>query len=136
MPTRTTLGILIVDDEPMIRNSIRRLLRDDFEGAIFGEAGTVDEALDRAREESWDFVLLDLQMPGKHGLTAIGPLKALCPDCQVIVLSGLPEEQYADRALRAGAVEYVPKEMMPERIAASIKAALARRTDTDKPGAP
>lgn len=117
-------AILLADDHAVVRRGVRQLLSDELPGSRFGEAGTANEALAAARAEAWDLLILDLSLPGKSGLDALKELKAARPKLPVLVLSMYPEEQFALRALRAGASGYVTKQSPPEELVAAVKKVL------------
>jgi DNA-binding NarL/FixJ family response regulator len=119
------IRVLIVDDHAILRRGLRDLLSDEFQGAAFGEASDAQEALEQLRKKAWDIALLDITLPGKSGLDLLKELKAEWPKLAVLVLSGLPEDQFAVRALKAGAGGYMTKESAPEELAKAIRKILA-----------
>jgi len=84
------------------------------------EAGTAPEVLDRVGAEDWDLLILDLNMPGRGGLDLLGDIRRDRPRLPVLVLSMYPEDQFAMRALRAGASGYVTKESAPEELITAV----------------
>lgn len=116
--------VLLVDDHAVLRRGVRQLLAEDFPDAEFGEAGSGPTALEMVRDQSWDLVILDLSMPGRDGLDVLKEVRALTSGLPVLVLSMHGEEQYAIRALRAGAVGYVTKESAPEELTRAVRKAL------------
>jgi two-component system, NarL family, invasion response regulator UvrY len=119
------IRVLIVDDHAIVRRGLRSLLSDEFHGAAFGEASDARQALEKLRKKEWDVALLDITMPGKSGLDLLKELKAEWPKLPVLVLSGHPEDQFALRALKAGAEGYMTKESAPEELARAIRKVLA-----------
>jgi two-component system, NarL family, invasion response regulator UvrY len=117
--------ILIVDDHAIVRRGLRELLSDVFHGAAFGEASDAREALEQLRKKEWDIALLDISLPGKSGLDLLKDLKAGWPGLPVLVVSAHPEDQFAVRALKAGAGGYMTKESAPEELAKAIRKILA-----------
>jgi two-component system, NarL family, invasion response regulator UvrY len=102
--------VLIVDDHEVVREGVKRLL-DEQPGAVScGEAGTPDEALQMARLQDWDVVVLDLSFAGKSGLEVLKELKQIRPRLPVLVLTMHSEEQYARRAFKAGAAGFITKD--------------------------
>lgn len=106
MPTK----VLIIDDHVLVREGLKRVLAEEHKEAIFGDAGSRDEALARVRDEAWDAVVLDLSLGSQSGLDVLKEVKAVRPDLPVLVLSMHSEEQYARRAFKAGASAYVTKD--------------------------
>ena len=102
--------VLIVDDHEVVRDGVRKLLEEQ-DGAIScGEAGTPEEAIERAVAGEWDAVVLDLSFAGKGGLEILKELKQIRPRLPVLVLTMHSEEQYARRAFKAGAAGFITKD--------------------------
>jgi len=102
--------VLIVDDHEVVRDGVRKLLEEQ-DGAIScGEAGTPEEAIERALAGDWDAVVLDLSFAGKGGLEILKELKQIRPRLPVLVLTMHSEEQYARRAFKAGAAGFITKD--------------------------
>lgn len=106
---RAMKRILIVDDHEVVRDGVKRILDKPPGAASFGEASTAQEALDLARGQEWDVVLLDLSLGGRDGLEVLKELKRLRPRLPVLILSMHSEELFARRALKAGASGYIAK---------------------------
>ena len=87
-----------------------------------GEAENGGEAMQKIREEHWDMVLLDIAMPGKRGGEVLVQMRQERPKLPVLVLSSYPEDQYAVRLIRAGAVGYLNKQSAPEQLIDAIEA--------------
>ncbi len=102
--------ILIVDDHEVVREGLKKILDEQTGATTFGEAGTAPEALRLAREHDWDVVVLDISLGNRSGLELLKELKQLRPDLPVLILSMRSEEQYARRALKAGASGYITKD--------------------------
>jgi len=115
------IKILISDDHAIVREGLKQSLADTEDLVVGGEAANGHEVLELIRQEDWDMVLLDLAMPGKDGLETLKELKKEKPKLPVLVLSIYPEEQYAVRALKAGASGYLTKESAPGELIAAIR---------------
>jgi DNA-binding NarL/FixJ family response regulator len=115
------IRILVADDHAVVREGLKRIVTENADMSVVGEAGSGHEVLDFVRGHECDVVLLDLAMPGKDGLDTLKELKLLRPQLPVLVLSVYPEEQYAVRLLRAGAAGYLTKESAPEELVAAIR---------------
>jgi DNA-binding NarL/FixJ family response regulator len=111
--------ILVVDDHPIVRSGIRRLLAAEPEIEL-REAANGREALNVFREQHSDLVILDLNLPGIGGLEVLARLKAVDPEARVLVLSMHDDETHVTRALRAGAAGYVTKSAPPEELHEAI----------------
>jgi two-component system, NarL family, invasion response regulator UvrY len=115
---------LLVDDHALIRRGLRELLVDELPGALFGEAASGPEAIEQVRKSRYDLVILDLSLPGRDGLDVLKEMLVSVPGQLVLVLSVRAEEQYATRALRAGAMGYVTKETAPEELSKAVRKVL------------
>ena len=115
--------LLIADDHPIVREGLRRVVEDAPGGTITvaGEASDGDEVLAKAESLKPDVVLLDITMPGPGFVETIQRLKALRPPVRILVLSVQPEDQFAIRALKAGASGYVSKNLSPEQLVTAIQ---------------
>lgn len=113
--------ILVVDDHAVVRQGVKQILNEQFQGAVIGEARNAEEMIDRIRKFTWDIVVLDVGMPGKSGLDALKDLKQVCPKLPVLVLSAYPEDQLARRMLKAGASGYLTKDSAPNELVQALK---------------
>ena len=104
------IEVLLADDHAIIRDGLKKILADTEDMVVAGEAMNGHAALDLVRERNWGLVVLDLSMPGRNGVELIKLIKTERPQCPVLIFSMHPEEQYAVRALRAGASGYLSKE--------------------------
>lgn len=115
------MRILLADDHAVFRRGLRETLREAFAKATFEEAKSAEETLEFVRRSPWDLLILDISMPGKTGLDILEEVKRLRPRLPVLFLSMYPEEQYARRALKAGAAGYLTKESVPEELKAAVR---------------
>jgi DNA-binding NarL/FixJ family response regulator len=115
------LRILIADDHPIVRQGLGQLIAKTADMVVADEAGNGLEVLNKARESHCDVVLLDISMPGLHGLDIIRQLKKESPKLPILILSMHSEEQYAVRAFRAGASGYLTKQSAPDELLAAIR---------------
>jgi CheY-like chemotaxis protein len=97
------IKILIADDHPIVRQGFKQVLSDTPDLVVADEAGNGQEVLSLVSKKDYDVILLDISMPGKNGLEVLKELKVVSPKTPVLILSIYPEEQYAIRALKAGA---------------------------------
>jgi two-component system, NarL family, invasion response regulator UvrY len=105
-----TIEVLVADDHAIIRDGLKKILADTADMVVAGEAANGQATLEKVRERDWSLVILDMSMPGRSGLELIKLIKAERPRLPVLVFSMHPEEQYAVRAIRAGAAGYLSKE--------------------------
>ncbi|RDZ28330.1 LytR/AlgR family response regulator transcription factor [Lysobacter silvisoli] len=118
-----SLATLVIDDEPIARHAILRLLRQDPEIEILGECGDGASAVAAIRNQAPDLVFLDIQMPVMTGLDVVASIGAERMPATVFVTA---YEQYAVRAFEANAVDYLVKPFSRERFAATLQRAKAR----------
>ena len=116
--------ILVADDHAIFRHGLKETLRGEFPKVSFGEANSADETLQLVRENGWDIVILDISMPGKTGLEVLREIRTLQPRLPILILSMYPEEQFARRALRAGASGYLTKDSIPEELKEAVRKVL------------
>ena len=102
--------VLVVDDHAIIRDGLKKILADTDDLIVAGEAGNGHAALEKVRERDWSLVVLDLSMPGRNGLELIKLIKSERPKLPILIFSMHHEEQYAVRAIRAGASGYLSKD--------------------------
>ena len=111
----------------MVRAGIRQYLETEPSIREIGEAATGRDTLDQLRAREWDLVLLDIFMPDQSGLDILRHIQNDHPKVRVLILSGLPEKQYAVSVLRSGASGYLPKDSAPEDLLKAVQAVLAGR---------
>jgi two-component system, NarL family, response regulator LiaR len=126
-PPATPIRVLVVDDHAMIRSGLAIFLLASDDLQLVGEASSGAEALRLCAEQRPDVVLMDLVMPGMDGAEATQAIRAAFPDIRVIALTSFPEEDLVQRALRAGAISYLLKNVAADDLAAAIRAAKAGR---------
>lgn len=116
------IRVLIADDHPVVRRGLRRILEDEIDMEVAGEAQNAQEALDLVNKGQCDVLVLDIELPGRSGLDLLKELRKSLPKLPVLVLSIYPEEQFAVRVLRIGAVGYLTKESAPEDLVKAVRA--------------
>ena len=102
--------VLVADDHAIIRDGLKKILADTDDLVVAGEASNGHTVMEQVKQRDWDLLVLDLSMPGRHGLELIKLLKAERPKLPILIFSMHQEEQFAVRALRAGASGYLSKE--------------------------
>jgi two-component system invasion response regulator UvrY len=115
------MRVLIADDHAVFRRGLKETISEAFPKVTFGEANSAPETLENVRVQNWDIVILDISMPGQSGLDILNDLRRLRPKLPILLLSMHPEEQYARRALRAGAAGYLTKESVPEELKRAVR---------------
>ena len=114
------LRVLIADDHPIVRRGLREILAAETRIAEVIEAAHPQQVLDLANTSACDVVVLDLGLPGRGGLEVLKDLRRDHPRLPVLILSMQPEEQYAVRALRAGAAGYLTNDAAPAKLIEAI----------------
>ncbi len=115
------IKILIADDHRIVREGLKQILAETQDMVVSAEASNVQEVLNNVASNDYDVLLLDISMPGRSGLDILKQLKSERPKLSVLVLSMYSEEQYALRALRAGASGYMTKESAPDELIEAIR---------------
>jgi two-component system invasion response regulator UvrY len=115
------IRIFIADDHPIVRQGLRRIVEADPGLAISGEAGDAAELLDALEHTATDLLLLDVAMPGGLFLDTLRAVRERHATVRVLVLSIHPEDQWAVRALRAGASGYLTKDHSPDQLLEAIR---------------
>ena len=115
------IRILIADDHRIVREGLKQILAETPDMIVVDEASNGQEVLGKVWENDYDVLLLDISMPGRSGLDILKQLKNERPKLAVLVLSMYSEEQYAIRALRAGASGYMTKESAPDELIEAIR---------------
>lgn len=119
--------VLIADDHAVVRAGLRQFLEEDPGIGEIGEASTGREVLESLRAGRWDLLILDINMPDRSGLDILSHIRAAGFATRVLVMSGLPERQYALNVLRAGARGYLSKDGAPEELLKAVRAILDGR---------
>jgi len=119
------MRILIADDHPIFRAGLKETLAKEADVDFVGEADNGHKALELARKQHWDAVVLDITMPGKGGLEVLQELRRERPKLPVLVLSAHPEDQLALRLLKAGAAGYLTKDKAPKVLLSAIRKILS-----------
>lgn len=118
---KRAIRIFIADDHPIVRQGLRRIVEADPGLAIAGEASDAGALLQALEHTATDLVLLDVSMPGGLFLETLQELRTRHPSVRVLVLSVHPEDQWAVRALRAGASGYLTKDHSPDQLLEAIR---------------
>nr|WP_202444480.1 response regulator transcription factor [Streptomyces sp. SID8375] len=122
---RLVIKVLVTDDEPLIRAGIRMILTSADDIDVVAEAANGREAVELARAQRVDVVLLDIQMPVMDGLTALAELRRAVPDARVLILTTFGEQQNVLRALAEGSAGFLLKDSAPAELMRAVRAAAA-----------
>jgi len=115
--------ILLVDDHDIVRLGLMTLLNDQPDMEVIGEASTAGEAVKAAEKLQPNVVLMDIRLPGEGGIEATNQVTRRVPNCKVVMLTSFADDELVMRAIRAGAVGYVLKQVGNEELLRAIRAA-------------
>ena len=115
------IKILIADDHAIVRKGLKQILDDEPDMVVVDECSNGSELLAKIGALDCNLILLDISMPGRNGLEILEQLHNEKPALPVLILSMYPEEQYAFRALRAGAAGYLTKVSAPDELITAIR---------------
>lgn len=115
------IRIVVADDHTIVREGLKQVLSAAPDLSIVGEAQSGHEVLQRVRDLEFDVLLLDLSMPGKSGIELIKQVRTEKPKLRILVLSMHQEQQYAVRAIKAGASGYLTKDSAAVQLVAAIR---------------
>lgn len=115
------LRLGIADDHAIFREGLKAILSVLPDIDVVGEASDGREAIELARRVEMDVLLMDLAMPNKGGLDALGSLRAQCPGLSVLIVSGFPEERFALALFRLGAAGFLAKDATLEEMVGAIR---------------
>jgi two-component system, NarL family, invasion response regulator UvrY len=121
------MRILIADDHALIRKGLKYILLEEFPSAGIVEASDAEDVIGKTASGDWDVIICDLSMPGRSGLDVVQHVKQHFPKIPVLILSIHPEEQYAIRALKAGAAGYLSKDAAPEELVKAVRRVMLGR---------
>jgi len=119
--------ILIVDDHALVREGLSKLIDEEPDLHVCGDAGDVPTALELVEAEEPEVIVIDISLGGQSGLELIKQINTRYPSVHILALSMHDEKLFAERALRAGAEGYVNKEESPDRVIEAIREVLAGR---------
>jgi len=115
------IRIFITDDHSLIREGLKKIINDEKDISIIGEAGNAKDTMSFVLSKNIDILILDLNLPDKSGLDLLKELKSLKPELKILILSMHPEDRFAMRVLRAGASGYITKESVGEELVRAIR---------------
>lgn len=121
-PLASPIGVLIVDDQSLIRMGLRMLLDAEADITVVGEASDGESAIREADARRPDVILMDVRMPGLDGIEATRRIVARQPDSRIIVITTFDLDEYAFGGLRAGASGFLLKDAPPAELLSAIRA--------------
>jgi two-component system response regulator NreC len=127
-PSGIVITIVLADDHVVVRSALRMLLEAEPDIKVVAEAGDADSAARYVNGHRPSVLILDLNMPGESGLSAIPKIRRQSPDTQIVVLTMQDETAFAREALQAGVLAYILKEAAGEELVKAVRMAAAGKT--------
>lgn len=115
------IKVVIIDDHTILRRGLQQIIAESDDMSVVGEAGTSAQGMHLLREIPCNVVLLDISLPDRNGVETLKLVRKEFPKLQVLMLSMHPENQYAVRALKAGAAGYLTKQSAPSQLVSAIR---------------
>jgi two-component system, NarL family, invasion response regulator UvrY len=115
------IRVFISDDHSLIREGFKKILKDEKDIEIAGESGNAFDTIDFIKKNNLDVLILDINLPDKNGMDVLKEVLTYKPDLRILMLSMHPEDRFAIRALKAGAVGYVTKESAGDELVKAIR---------------
>ena len=119
------LRLIMADDHPVVLKGLKEILRESFDKVIIEETTTGYELLRKVQNNQYDVVLLDISLPDINGLEVLKEIKKKKPKLPVLIISMYLEEQYALRAMKAGAQGYVTKRSASDELVLAVRKILS-----------
>ena len=117
----TKTSVMLVDDHPLFRQGLRRVLEAEEEIEVIMEVSDGEEALRLAKQLTPDVVLMDINLPRMNGLQVTRELKQAAPEVAIIMLTAYHDDEQIFHSVRAGAAAYFPKDVTPRRLVEAIR---------------
>lgn len=125
----TNSRILIVDDEPIVRESLRDWLIDAGYSVTTAETG--EQALEIVAEEDFGLVILDVRLPGKTGIRVLQEMKEMKPETKAIIITAYSSPEIRNEATRLGAGHFLAKPIAPDQLEVLVREALSDPSDAE-----
>jgi DNA-binding NarL/FixJ family response regulator len=119
--------VFITDDHAMVRKGLRQLLAESPDIEVVGEAADYGGLVAGLKQQPCDVLVIDVAMPGKNGIDALKQVLKTYPQLRALVVSMYPEDQFALRALKAGAAGYLTKTSGPDKLIEAVRMVAAGR---------
>lgn len=115
------IKILVADDHGVVRRGLRQILAETQDLHVAGEASTAAEVIEKIEKERWDVVVLDMQLGSRSGLELIPQIRKRRPETRILVLTMFSEDEYAVRAIGAGASGFLTKDSAPDQLVDAVR---------------
>ncbi len=122
-----TIRVLIADDHAIVREGLKQIISDSGHISVAAEAENAQQAIQNVREGGFDVLLLDISMPDRNGIDVLKQVKKEFPSLPVLMLTMHREDQYAIRAMKAGASGYLTKQSAPSELVNALQMVAAGR---------
>ena len=122
------INILVADDHSFLRRGLKQVLGEEFSPANVVESDSGQATIEAVKKHHFDIVVLDINFPDKSGVEVLKEIKLVDPTLRVIMLTFYPEEQYAIRVLKAGALGYLTKDTDPEEFLLAVRKVMSGGT--------
>lgn len=122
------IRIFLADDHAIVRHGLRRLIEDQPDMQVLGEASDGRQVLLAEGKDAWDILVLDLSLPRVSGIEVLRRLRTEAPRLRIVILSMYPETQYALRMLREGAAAYLSKSHDPSEMLDALRTVASGKT--------
>jgi len=119
------LRVIIADDHPIVLKGLKDIMEESFSDAVIDEAPRGYKLLNKIKDGSYDLALLDISLPDINGLEVLKEIKKIKPKLPVLMISMYPEEQYAARAIKAGAHGYITKRSASDELVMAVRKILS-----------
>lgn len=121
MPASAAIRVFIADDHELVRYALRNLLDGEHGIDVVGESANGEDAIEAARGDSIDVMLLDLRMPGLGGVEACRQIRESCPETKVLILTSFDDDEEVFGVLAVGASGYILKDTRPDRVVSAVR---------------
>ena len=124
--------ILIVDDEPIVRESLRDWLEDAGYKVVTAETG--EQALELIMTRDFSVIILDIRLPGRTGITVLREVKEKKPDIKAIIITAYPSSDLTAEAMKLGAIDYLVKPIAPDDLERLVREAVRKSASENQGG--
>ena len=119
------IRILIADDHAAVRKGLKETIEDTPGFTVVAQAGTGDQVLQKILKQRFDVIIMDISMPGRSGLETLEAIRKVCPDAAVLIYTMHSEDEFALRALKAGAAGFLTKDNPLDEVVGALKSVTA-----------
>ncbi|MCX8021443.1 MAG: response regulator transcription factor [Syntrophorhabdaceae bacterium] len=119
------INVIIVDDHPVVIKGLKEIILENFSNLTIDDASSGHELLEKIQKVKYDLVILDISLPDINGLEVLKEVKKRQPRLSVLIISMYPENDYAIRAIKAGAKGYITKRSAPDELILAMRKILS-----------